>query len=263
MVSGVYNGVARTQLQAAATGVGPGGWQLPRLRSGMAVSHARIISMIKSLLWTLASCIAFGVVGSLLGMTLGWQVPEYLEATYKLRRGPDSDLIKLGGWAGFKQGFVGGMIWYLVLSTLNTWSEQDSELRASQRRKSGRGQGWVSGIPLVFCWLLCAILLISLAYRQGVTMGGMHSYDLRDRMEAGRKTTRLGKVLLTTPFPNVAVRTAESPERVRIQGTLPDQAARDTLKAALTEEFGAEEAEQVLSDVRLESLSAQTPEARN
>jgi hypothetical protein len=214
--------------------------------------------MLRALWQTLLSGLAFGVVGSLLGLLLGWQVPVYFQAVYDLRRGLDADPITLGAWVGFKQGFVGGWIWFLVLSSLNAWAERDPAAWRRDLQERRRDQAWSSGAPLMFLWLAFAVFLGLMVFRVGISMGRSDALELNNRITANGKSVRLGTVLLANKLMTVTVRQAEIPERVRLQGSVPDQAARDALRDLLTQEFGQGEADLMLSDVEIDSPAAES-----
>jgi hypothetical protein len=218
--------------------------------------------MFKALLWTLVSSLAFGVVGSLLGMVLGWQVPIYFQATYDLRRGLGPDPITLGAWVGFQRGFVGGWIWFLVLSSLHAWSEREAGAGSAGSRESRRDRGWISGVPLMFMWLIFAVFLGLMVFLCGIQIGRSDSIEWTNRSNATRKSRRLSTLLIPSQLTNVEVREATIPEQVRLRGSVPDQAAFDALHDLVTQEFGQGEVDFILREVGVDSPRPDSEQTR-
>jgi hypothetical protein len=110
----------------------------------------------------------------------------------------------------------------------------------------------------MFLWLAFAVFLGLMVFRVGISMGRSDALELNNRITANGKSVRLGTVLLANKLMTVTVRQAEIPERVRLQGSVPDQAARDALRDLLTQEFGQGEADLMLSDVEIDSPAAES-----
>lgn len=212
-------------------------------------------SLAQALQQTLLWGLAFGVLGSCLGMTLGWLLPVYYQTVFSLREGIDPGPVVVGASVGGMQGFIGGVIWFLVLSLLQAWVErppvgaQDTAGTANANEPMAL-RGWRSGVPVWFVWLAGGLAALSVTWVAGFAAGfrwGEQSFEYRQQV---RLKGRLIQILKTGHHPEVTI---SGRSEIGLEGSVPDQAALAGLREELTREFGDSVAQSMLSRVRLAS----------
>jgi len=200
----------------------------------------------QTLLWGAA----FAILGSLLGMTLGWLAPVYYQAVFSLREGFDPGPVTVGGCVGGMQGFIGGVIWYLVLAVARAWGERP---RVPTPTPTGddlptRRQRTISGFPVFFLWLVGLLAALSLAAVVGMAVG--FYWGVRTTQARHRNLQR-GRLIEILRRGNHSQVTLQHTPQIALEGMVADQSALKQLRDELTTEFGQDAVNSILSQVRV------------
>lgn len=200
----------------------------------------------QTLLWASA----FAMLGSLLGMTLGWGAPVYYQTVFSLREGIDPGPVTVGASVGGMQGFIGGVIWFLVLAGVRAWAERLQPTSPPGEDMPTRRDRTPAGLPVFFLWLAGALAALSLATVLGLVVGfdwGERSAHTRHFM---RQRGRVVEILRRGQQPLVTFRQTSG---IALKGTVSHQAALDQLRDDLIIEFGQDAVNAMLADVRVEA----------
>lgn len=200
----------------------------------------------QTLLWGMV----FAAVGSLLGMTLGWFAPVYYQTVFSLREGIDPGPVTVGAGVGGMQGFIGGVIWFLVLAVVRGWSERSPAPSSSRETVPTPRLGTAAGLPVFFLWLVGVVAALSAAAVLGLVVGffwGERSAQTRHLM---RQRGRVVEILRRGQHSLV---TLSQTSRIALEGTVPHQSALDLLRDELTNEFGQDAVNAIMADVRVEA----------
>ena len=80
-------------------------------------------SVARALMTILVSAFVFAAVGTLLGIALGYFVPEYYRSVFPTGRSPGFDPLNVGIGQGLTQGAAGGLLVGLALVAIGAWQE--------------------------------------------------------------------------------------------------------------------------------------------
>lgn len=200
----------------------------------------------QTLLWGLA----FAMLGSLLGMTLGWGAPVYYQTVFSLREGIDPGPVTVGASIGGMQGFIGGVIWFLVLAGVRAWAERPRPTSPPGEDVPTRRDRTPAGLPVFFLWLAGVLAALCLATVLGLVVGfvwGERSAHTRHLM---RQRGRVVEILRRGQQPLVTFRQTSG---IALKGTVSHQAALDQLRDDLIIEFGQDAVNAMLADVHVEA----------